>query len=299
MARALRGATSSGRDPRLAALVASPDHLTRLAAIESAEVQAAPAGLTEVALLAALSGTNGPEVATAATSLAKWPLPSAAGPVAASLGRFAADPDPAVPAALLDALAALAVPATEPAIRPLLASPAPSVRSAAVRALLALGITASPAPPPLEPAPWLTATSNTGIRVELEKGAFVIALDRDDAPAHARVLSTLADQGYFDGRAFHRVVANFVIQGGNDGDDGWGGPGFTLRCQVSPTPYVRGTVGMSLSGKDTGGAEFFVAHGAFPHLEGRYTVVGRVVQGMDVVDRILPGDRMLRVRPVP
>jgi cyclophilin family peptidyl-prolyl cis-trans isomerase len=113
------------------------------------------------------------------------------------------------------------------------------------------------------------------------------------------VLSTLADQGYFDGRAFHRVVANFVVQGGNDGDDGWGGPGFTLRCQVSPAPYVRGTVGMSLSGKDTGGAEFFVAHGAFPHLEGRYTVVGRVVQGMDVVDRILPGDRMLRVRPVP
>jgi cyclophilin family peptidyl-prolyl cis-trans isomerase/HEAT repeat protein len=298
-ARALRSAVSSERDPRLAALVASPDHLTRLAALESAGFRGSPSGLTEAALLAALSGANGPEVATAATSLAKWPLPSGAGAVAAALGRFAADPDPTVPAALLDALAALAAPATEPAIRPLLASPAPALRSAAVRALLAMGLTASPSPPPLEPAPWLTATSNTGIRVESEKGAFVIALDRDDAPAHARVLSTLAGQGYFDGRAFHRVVANFVLQGGNDGDDGWGGPGFTLRCQVSPTPYVHGTVGMSLSGKDTGGAEFFVAHGAFPHLEGRYTVVGRVVQGMDVVDRILPGDRMLRVRPVP
>ena len=298
IAQALADSMPSDRDQRLSELIQSTDHLTRLDALDSAAIRGTTSGLIETAMLAALTGNNGPEVATAATSLAAWPLQSAVDPITGALGRFAPDPDPGIPASLLEALSILAIPSTENTMRPFLVSPEPSVRSAAVRAMASLGITASPEPPPLKPADWLDAPLFTGLRVETEKGSFLITLDRDNAPAHANVLTHLADQGYFDGRAFHRVVPDFVIQGGNAGDDGWGGPGFTIRCQVSPVPYTRGTVGMSLMGKDTGGAEFFVSHGSFPHLEGRYTVVGQVTQGMDVVDLILQGDRMLSVRPV-
>ena len=100
----------------------------------------------------------------------------------------------------------------------------------------------------------------------------------------------LARRGFYDGLTFHRVEPGFVIQGGCPRGDGNGGPGYTLRCEISQRPYGRGAVGMALSGKDTGGSQFFIVHSPQPHLDGGYTLFGQVVNGMEVVDKISPGD---------
>jgi len=105
----------------------------------------------------------------------------------------------------------------------------------------------------------------------------------------------LARSGFFNNLAFHRVVPNFVIQGGDPRGDGNGGPGYQIRCEINELPYERGAVGMALSGKDTGGSQWFVTHSAQPHLDGGYTVFGRVREGMDIVDQIARGDRILSV----
>ncbi|MCI0597229.1 MAG: peptidylprolyl isomerase, partial [candidate division Zixibacteria bacterium] len=101
----------------------------------------------------------------------------------------------------------------------------------------------------------------------------------------------LCAKGYFSGRAFHRVVPNFVVQDGCNRGDGWGGPGFAIRCEYNDLTSERGTVGMALSGKDTGGSQFFICHAPQPHLDGRYTIFGRVTKGMEVADQLQIGDR--------
>ncbi|MCA1629210.1 MAG: peptidylprolyl isomerase [Acidobacteria bacterium] len=128
--------------------------------------------------------------------------------------------------------------------------------------------------------------------VSTDKGAFTVELVPDDAPLNVDNFVQLARRGYFNGVAFHRVVPNFVVQGGDPRGDGNGGPGYQIRCEINEVPYDRGAVGMALSGKDTGGSQWFVTHSPQPHLDGGYTVFGRVTQGMDVVDRIARGDRI-------
>ena len=93
----------------------------------------------------------------------------------------------------------------------------------------------------------------------------------------------------------HRVVPNFVVQDGCPRGDGWGGPGYEIPCEYNDHAYVTGTVGMALSGKDTGGSQWFVTLSPQPRLEGRYTVFAAVTRGMEVVERIMPGDRILSV----
>ncbi|MDQ3687209.1 MAG: peptidylprolyl isomerase [Acidobacteriota bacterium] len=132
--------------------------------------------------------------------------------------------------------------------------------------------------------------------VTTDKGQFTIELLPDDAPLTVDNFVELARRKFFDGVAFHRVVPNFVIQGGDPRGDGNGGPGHQIRCEINEVPYDRGAVGMALSGKDTGGSQWFVTHSPQPHLDGGYTVFGRVVAGMDIVDRIARGDRVLGVR---
>jgi cyclophilin family peptidyl-prolyl cis-trans isomerase len=122
------------------------------------------------------------------------------------------------------------------------------------------------------------------------KGSFTIELLPDDAPLNVDNFVELAKRGYFRDITFHRVVPNFVVQGGDPRGDGNGGPGYQIRCEINEVPYERGAVGMALSGKDTGGSQWFVTHSRQPHLDGGYTVFGRVVRGMDVVDRIVRGD---------
>jgi cyclophilin family peptidyl-prolyl cis-trans isomerase len=126
--------------------------------------------------------------------------------------------------------------------------------------------------------------------VHTDKGAFTVELLADDAPLTVDNFVQLARRNYFNNVSFHRVVPNFVIQGGDPRGDGNGGPGYQIRCEINTVPYERGAVGMALSGKDTGGSQWFVTHSPQPHLEGGYTVFGRVVEGLEVVDRIARGD---------
>ena len=121
-------------------------------------------------------------------------------------------------------------------------------------------------------------------------GTIEILLDVVETPLTTASFVDLARRGFYDGLTFHRVEPGFVIQGGCPRGDGNGGPGYTLRCEISQRPYGRGAVGMALSGKDTGGSQFFITHSPQPHLDGGYTLFGQVVNGMDVVDKIRPGD---------
>jgi cyclophilin family peptidyl-prolyl cis-trans isomerase len=132
--------------------------------------------------------------------------------------------------------------------------------------------------------------------IETDKGTIEIELAVLDAPLTARNFATLARKGFFTGLTFHRVVGDFVIQGGDPRGDGEGGPGYTIRDEINQRPYLRGAVGMALDWRDTGGSQFFITHSPAPHLDGRYTVFGHVVTGMEVVDRIQPGDRVRQVR---
>jgi cyclophilin family peptidyl-prolyl cis-trans isomerase/HEAT repeat protein len=135
----------------------------------------------------------------------------------------------------------------------------------------------------------VTATIHTA------KGRIRIELFPQDAPITVDSFITLARKGFFNGLTFHRVVPNFVIQGGDPRGDGEGGPGYQIRCEINKRPYARGAVGMALSGKDTGGSQFFITHSPQPHLDGGYTVFGQVVVGMEVVDSVTRGDVIRRV----
>jgi cyclophilin family peptidyl-prolyl cis-trans isomerase/HEAT repeat protein len=147
----------------------------------------------------------------------------------------------------------------------------------------------------------LAADSAGTQRVELvlERGRIVLELFGEDAPLTVANFTQLATSGYFDGLTFHRVVPNFVIQGGDPRGDGSGGPGHQIRCEINQRPYVRGTLGMALDGKDTGGSQFFITHTPQPHLDGGYTVFGQVVEGMDLVDQVVQGEVIREVRVLP
>ncbi|MEE8576670.1 MAG: peptidylprolyl isomerase, partial [candidate division Zixibacteria bacterium] len=132
--------------------------------------------------------------------------------------------------------------------------------------------------------------SNPYATIVTERGEIEMELYFDVAPLTVLNFIELAKDGYFEGIIFHRVIPNFVVQSGDPEGFGWGGPGYTIRCEYSEEPYRRGTVGMATSGKDTGGSQFFITHTPLPHLDGRYTVFGQVLVGMDVVDQIVRGD---------
>lgn len=132
-----------------------------------------------------------------------------------------------------------------------------------------------------------------------EKGTFTIDLLPEDAPLTVDNFVKLGRAKYFDGLEVHRVVPNFVMQDGDPRGDGNGGPGWSIRCEMNMVPFERGAVGMALSGKDTGGSQWFVTHAPQPHLDGGYTVFGRVNEtDMKVVDNIVRGDKILTVRIV-
>lgn len=131
--------------------------------------------------------------------------------------------------------------------------------------------------------------------VETARGSFQIRLAGNAAPLTVMNFVALARRAYFDGSTFHRVVPNFVIQDGDPTGTGNGGPGYDIRDELNPIEYGEGTVGMALSGPDTGGSQWFATHAPQPHLDGIYTVFGQVVAGQDVVKRIEQGDRITRV----
>jgi cyclophilin family peptidyl-prolyl cis-trans isomerase len=126
--------------------------------------------------------------------------------------------------------------------------------------------------------------------VTTSKGSFTIDLLPEAAPLTVDNFVQLAQRDYYRNVHIHRVVPNFVIQDGDPRGDGNGGPGYQIRCEINQVLYDRAAVGMALSGKDTGGSQWFVTHSPQPHLDGGYTVFGRVITGMDVVDRIVRND---------
>ncbi|MEW6510689.1 MAG: peptidylprolyl isomerase [Bacteroidota bacterium] len=131
------------------------------------------------------------------------------------------------------------------------------------------------------------------VRFETARGDVFVDLFPRIAPFSVMSVLKLATQrGFYRGLVFHRVVANFVIQGGDPQGDGWGGPGYAIRSEFSMLTYETGTVGLASAGKDTEGSQFFITHSPQPHLDGRYTIIGKVTSGMEVVDRIEADDRM-------
>jgi cyclophilin family peptidyl-prolyl cis-trans isomerase len=137
---------------------------------------------------------------------------------------------------------------------------------------------------------------STQAYIDTDRGTIQIELAVLDAPLTVENFIALARKGFFTGLTFHRVVPNFVIQGGDPRGDGEGGPGYTIKDEINERPYLRGTVGMALDWADTGGSQFFITHSPQPHLDAKYTAFGRVVAGMDVVDHIQEGDVIRRVR---
>jgi cyclophilin family peptidyl-prolyl cis-trans isomerase len=126
--------------------------------------------------------------------------------------------------------------------------------------------------------------------VTTTKGSFTIELLPSEAPLTVDNFVQLARRNYYRDITIHRVVPNFVIQDGDPRGDGNGGPGYQIRCEINQVLYDRAVLGMALSGKDTGGSQWFVTHAPQPHLDGGYTVFGRVTAGMNVVDSIERGD---------
>jgi len=126
-------------------------------------------------------------------------------------------------------------------------------------------------------------------------GDIVLELFGADAPITVWNFMNLARTGYYKGTGFHRVVPNFVAQDGDPRDDGNGGPGYAIRDEMNPRRYTRGALGMALSGPDTGGSQYFITHSPQPHLDGHYTVFGRVIRGYPALDAVVQGDRILSI----
>lgn len=142
---------------------------------------------------------------------------------------------------------------------------------------------------PVQSGKKLNATINT------VRGPIKLELFGADAPITVWNFLSLARSGYYRNTRFHRVVPNFVAQDGDPRDDGNGGPGYAIRDEMNRHRYERGAVGMALSGPDTGGSQYFITHSPQPHLDGHYTVFGRVVGGYDVLDRLVQGDLITRI----
>jgi cyclophilin family peptidyl-prolyl cis-trans isomerase/HEAT repeat protein len=303
LATALAGLPRELAEPRLLAMLGDTDRRVVpavLSALVRAKVSSAEATLqkhlddpdvvirmTAARELGTLKPTDGVQVfadaykrwsadntylarAAALTALAEY------GPAAAdTLTTALKDREWAVRVKALDLLKAIQPDAADPhLIRPALSQP----------------------PVPYEAPELLAPPYSPHLYVETSKGMIEVELAVRDAPLTAQTIMALARKGFFTGVAFHRVVPNFVVQTGDPRGDGEGGPNFTIRDELNELPYLRGTVGMALDWRDTGGSQFFITHSPQPHLDAKYTVFGRVVKGMDVVDRLQQWDTIERVR---
>lgn len=134
-------------------------------------------------------------------------------------------------------------------------------------------------------------------KITTKYGEMVVELLEDETPNTVANFVSLIEKGYYDGLKFHRVVPDFVIQGGDPTGTGAGGPGYRIRCEAetNKTKHSRGVLSMAHAGKDTGGSQFFITHRATPHLDGKHTVFGRVISGVEIVDKVQQGDLMDKV----
>ncbi len=133
--------------------------------------------------------------------------------------------------------------------------------------------------------------------IETNRGDIELELYPQHAPKTVNNFVFLAQEGYYDGVTFHRVIDNFMIQGGDPTGSGRGGPGYTFEDEVkgNPLKHETGAISMANAGPNTNGSQFFITHSPQPHLNGKHTVFGKVVNGQDVVDAIRQGDVMTGV----
>jgi cyclophilin family peptidyl-prolyl cis-trans isomerase len=135
------------------------------------------------------------------------------------------------------------------------------------------------------------------VKVEVDQlGVIELELFGPEAPLTVTTFLRLVERGFFNGQRFHRMVPNFVVQTGDPRGDGWGGPGGAIRDEINPRRYKTSTVGMALSGPDTGASQWFITLGPQPHLDGIYTVFGQVVDGFPVLNRITQGDLIRTIK---
>ncbi len=138
--------------------------------------------------------------------------------------------------------------------------------------------------------------------IETEKGTMKAELYTDETPIAVNNFIDLAEHNFYDGLTFHRVIPNFMIQGGCPIGNGTGGPGYKIKCEVTaPRQYHdRGVISMAHAGRDTGGSQFFICHGRenTQHLDGHHTCFGQVIEGVDVIDDIRGGDKIISIKIV-
>lgn len=137
------------------------------------------------------------------------------------------------------------------------------------------------------------------VTIETSKGTITLELFEDDAPNTVANFINLAEKGFYDDLTFHRVIEDFMIQGGDPRGTGTGGPGYKIRDEINRRHHLRGVISMANTGEpDSGGSQFFITHKATPWLDGKHTVFGRVTEGMEAVDSIEQGDKIIKVTVV-
>ncbi|MEI6669405.1 MAG: HEAT repeat domain-containing protein [Acidobacteriota bacterium] len=290
--------------PRLRAMLADPDARVLPAVIEAlSRLRPADIGPTLTGLL---KHDDVIVRAAAATAIGELKPPGGEGALAEAYRAGIGDRMYQGRTAALTALAKFGAGAAMPVLTHALSDPDWAVRVKALSLARELdpgtdrGAAIRPAPGmPSEryAAPALVSPMvSPHVFIETDKGTIEIELAVLDAPLTAANFLALARSGALSGVAIHRVVANFVVQDGDTRGDGEGSPGYTIRDEINQRPYLRGTVGMALDWADTGGSQFFITHSPQPHLDGRYTVFGHVVSGMECVDRLQQWDVIRRVR---
>ncbi len=282
-----------------------PDKLVKLALTATEpQLRSAAAGTVlaadapRIVDLLALVGANDPLIAQAAADkLAEKPDPTAEKPLIDRLAR--GDLKAPEATSLVKALAAVyatgtinkPAPGAAKAVKPWLGLPALEVDAPKIAAVLQI-----PVPETDHPALRLPSLADVltirSARILTAEGEIRVDLNPEAAPYTVWNFARLADQGYFNGIGFHRVVPDFVIQAGDPRGDGWGGPGYEIPDEINPLPYEPGSLGMALSGPDTGGSQWFITLSPQPHLEGTYTVFGRVTYGMRNAWAIQQGERI-------
>ncbi|WAS90476.1 peptidylprolyl isomerase [Nannocystis punicea] len=303
------GGPAEARGARLTALMGSDDARVRAAALAAAvrlwdEVDvgdAIAAGLRDSS--PAVAGTAAEAVQGRFGEAATRPEPAPA-IVDALLERATGERDAELFAGLAGALAAVGGARGLELCRAALGDANASVRAAARACVKTAsgedpGGTAAAAPPPTPPHDPKAVLGQALLwRLHTERGRVDVALEPAVAPWHVAAIVALTQRGFYDGLTFHRVVPGYVVQGGDPSGTGWGGPGFTLPSEPGDAPFARGAVGIADAGKDTGGSQFFIMHARAPHLDGRYTRIGEVRDGLPAALALVVGDRILRAEVV-
>lgn len=221
--------------------------------------------------------------------------------------RYLRDPDPRVRGAVYGALATLDSAARDPRVRAAFAVGRVDSDTIARDAIPGVRDTMRVRAPAPRPLAWyervvrsVVAPALAGraarVVIQTERGPITVSLYGAETPLTVWNFATLAQRGFYDGLRFHRVVPAFVAQDGDPRGDGEGGPPYTIRDELTPLPYVRGAVGMALSGPDTGGSQYFVTLTPQPHLDGHYTVFGMVIAGASAMDALREGDLIRSIR---